>query len=163
MRLHLRHGDSVPTIHKYRRPKIFVYEKFPKTEDRRYSLMKNFRRPKTEYLRSWKISEYRRPNSTIRSQLFANTEESKYSVQLWSSTPTSDWATDGKFVLKMRSEQKIPQSCLFLLQFICNRKKWGNLYNFYYFIGPWKQSVNYKCLSVSIHKKIFCKYNTWSN
>ena len=82
MRLHLRHGDSVPTIHKYRRPKIFVYEKFPKTEDRRYSLMKNFRRPKTEYLRSWKISEDRRPNSTIRSQLFANTEESKYSVQL---------------------------------------------------------------------------------
>ena len=68
---------SVPTIHEYRRPKIFVYEKFPKTEDRRSSPMKNFRRPKTEYIRSWIISEYRRPNTTLRSQLFANTEESE--------------------------------------------------------------------------------------
>ena len=74
---------SVPTIHEYRRPKIFVSEKFPRTEDRISLFLKNFRRPKTEYLRSWKISEDRRPNSTIRSQLFANTEESKYSVQLW--------------------------------------------------------------------------------
>ena len=46
---------SVPTIHEYQWPKIFVSEKFPKTEDRISSFLKNFRRPKTEYLRSWKF------------------------------------------------------------------------------------------------------------
>ena len=49
-------------ISEYRRPKIFVLQKFPNTEDRRSSFMKNFRRPKIEDLCSWKISEYRRPN-----------------------------------------------------------------------------------------------------
>jgi hypothetical protein len=36
----------------YRRPKIFVHEKFPNTEDRRSSFLKNFRILKTEDLRS---------------------------------------------------------------------------------------------------------------
>ena len=35
-------------ISEYRRPKIFANEKFSKTEDWRSSLMKYFRRPKTE-------------------------------------------------------------------------------------------------------------------
>ena len=45
----------------YRRPKIFIHENFPNTEDRRPKIfvLKNFRIPQTEYLQSWKISEYR--------------------------------------------------------------------------------------------------------
>ena len=54
---------SPPELHRrvilteYQRPKIFVHEKFPKTEDQRSSFMKNFRIPKTKYLPLWKISE----------------------------------------------------------------------------------------------------------
>ena len=53
---------------------VIRFQQFTNTEDRRSSFMKNFRRPKTEDIRSWKISEDRRPNIFVHEK-FPNTED----------------------------------------------------------------------------------------
>ena len=53
---------------------VIRFQQFTNTEHRRSSFMKNFRRPKTEDIRSWKISEDRRPNIFVHEK-FPNTED----------------------------------------------------------------------------------------